>query len=102
MTGDRTVSDRQYYYQAVPGLGNVAVSRHAQQRMDEHKISQAMFERALFTPTKEVEEGPEILWRERDNIRIVIVQRPKPFRGARLVKTVMKVGAQARACGARH
>jgi hypothetical protein len=48
------VPDRQHYYPDVPGLGNVAVSRHVQQRMDEHKISQAVFERALFTPTKEL------------------------------------------------
>jgi hypothetical protein len=93
--------DRQHYYPNVPGLGNVAVSRHAQDRMDEHNISQATFESALLTPIKEVEEGTEIVWRERDNIRIVIVQRPVPFRGAKLVKTVMKVGAQAGARGRR-
>jgi hypothetical protein len=95
------MSDRQYYYPDVPGLGNVAVSRHAQERMDEYKISQAAFERALLDPIKEVEEGTEIVWRERDNVRIVIVQRPVPFRGAKLVKTVMKVGAQAGARGRR-
>ena len=61
VTGDRTVADRQHYYPDVPGLGNVAVSRHAQQRMDEHKISRDVFERALLTPTTEVEEGREIL-----------------------------------------
>lgn len=94
-------SDRQHYYPNVPGLGNVAVSRHAQERMDEHNISQAAFERALLTPTKEVEEDAEILWRERDNVRIVIIQRPVPFRGAKLVKTVVKVGAQAGARGRR-
>ena len=95
------MSDRKHYYTNVPGLGNVAVSRHAQDRMDEHSISQAAFERALLSPTKEVEEGIEILWRERDDIRIVIVQRPVPFRGAKLVKTVMKVSAQAGAQGRR-
>ena len=95
------MSDRQHYYPNVPRLGNVAVSRHAQARMDEHHISQAAFERALLTPTNEVEENADILWRERDNIRVVIVQRPVPFRGAKLVKTVIKVAAQAGARGRR-
>jgi hypothetical protein len=45
--------DRQHYYPDVPGLGNVAVSRHAQDRMDEQNISQDAFERALLTPIKE-------------------------------------------------
>jgi hypothetical protein len=90
---------RQHYYPNVPGLGNVAVSRHAQGRMDEHNISQKAFERALFTPTNEVTEDADILWRERDNVRIVIIQRPIPFRGAKLVKTLMKIGAQAGARG---
>jgi hypothetical protein len=93
--------DRQHYYPNVAGLGNVAVSRHAQGRMDEHNISHEAFERALFTPTKEFEEGTEILWRERDNVRVVIIQRPVPYRGAKLVKTVIKVGAQAGARGRR-
>jgi len=95
------MSDRQHYYPNVPGLGNVAVSRHAQDRMDEYNISPSAFERALLAPTTEVEEGTEILWRERDNVRVVIIQRPVPFRGAKLVKTVMKVGAQAGARGRR-
>lgn len=69
--------------------------------MNEHNISPAAFERALLAPTKEVEEGTEIVWRERDDIRIVIIQRPVPFRGAKLVKTVMRVGAQAGARGRR-
>src|SRR5262249_35987664 len=99
---NRSMPDRQHYYPNVPGLGNVAVSRHAQQRMDEHKISEAAFQRALLTPTKEVEESPDILWRERDNVRVVIVQRPVPFRGANRVKTVMRVAAQASARGSRR
>lgn len=93
--------ERRHYYPDVPRLGNVAISRHAQQRMAELKISQGVFERVLFNPTTEVEEGPEILWRERDNVRIVIIQHPVPFRGAKLVRTVIKVGAQAGAQGRR-
>ena len=36
-----------HYYENVPGLGNVAVSRHAQSQMLEVGISQEAFDRAL-------------------------------------------------------
>lgn len=88
---------RKYYYPNVPGVGNVAVSRHAQERMDENNIAEHVFERALLNPTREVPEGDDILWREHAGVRVVIVRRPVPFRGAALVKTVVKIGAQARA-----
>lgn len=94
--------ERKHYYPDVPGLGNVAVSRHAQERMDEYNITQSVFERALLTPTSEVQEGTDILWRERDLVRVVIIQRPVPFAGAKLVKTVIRVGAQANARGRRR
>jgi len=70
--------------------------------MDEYNIPQPVFERALFTPTREVEESADILWRERDQVRVVIIQRPVPFHGAKLVTTVIRVGAQARARGRRR
>jgi hypothetical protein len=91
-----------HYYPNVPGLGNVAVSRHAQERMDEYNIPQSVFERALLKPTREVEEGTDILWRERDQVRVVILQRPVPFHGAKLVKTVIRIAAQASARGRRR
>jgi len=42
-------------------------------------------------------EGADIVWRERDGIRIVILENPEPPTGAKLVKTVYRVGAQAKA-----
>jgi hypothetical protein len=41
-----------HYYENVPRLGNVAVSRHAQSQMLDTGISQAAFDRALLDPTQ--------------------------------------------------
>ena len=79
-------------------LGHVAVSRHAQRRMEEDNISPEAFERVLLTPVKpDVREGADIVWRERDGIRIVILENPTPPSGAKLVKTVYRIEAQAKA-----
>jgi hypothetical protein len=87
-----------HFYRNVAKLGHVAVSRHAQKRMEEDNISQEAFERALLTPVKpDVREGADILWRERDGIRIVILENPTPPSGAKLVKTVYRIEAQAKA-----
>jgi hypothetical protein len=87
-----------HFYRDVPGLGNVAVSRHAQQRAEEDGISQEAFDRVLLEPlTADVPDGAAILWRERDGIRLVILTNPTPNRGAVLVKTVYRVEAQAKA-----
>lgn len=87
-----------HFYRDVPGLGNVAISRHAQQRAEEDGISQDAFDRVLLTPIKpDTPDGADILWRERDGIRLVILTNPTPNTGAMLVKTVYRVEAQAKA-----
>jgi len=87
-----------HFYRDVQGLGNVAVSRHAQARAEEEGISQEAFDRALLSPlTPDVPDGSDILWRERDGIRLVILTNPTPNLGAKLVKTVYRVEAQAKA-----
>jgi Domain of unknown function (DUF4258) len=87
-----------HFYRDVPKLGHVAVSRHAQKRMAEDNISPEAFERVLLTPVKpDVREGADIVWRERDGIRIVILENPTPPSGAKLVKTVYRIEAQAKA-----
>jgi hypothetical protein len=87
-----------HFYRDVPGLGHVAVSRHAQSQMEGAGISQEHFDRALLKPVRpDVFEGQDIIWRERDGLRIVILANPQPFRGAKLVKTVFRVEEQARA-----
>jgi hypothetical protein len=86
--------DRKHYYPNVFRLGNVAVSRHAQARMDEQKISQAEFEDVLFQPDKDdipEYESKNKVWREKNKLRIVIEKVPTPFSGACLVTTVFRV-----------
>ena len=86
-----------HFYRDVPGLGNVAVSRHAQARAEEEGISQEAFDRVLLSPLEsDVPDGAEVLWRQRDGIRLVILTNPTPNTGAKLVKTVYRIQAQAR------
>jgi hypothetical protein len=88
---------REHFYRDVKGLGNVAVSRHAQANMDRQGISQELFERVLLSPSKpDVQEDLNTIWREGENIRLIVIN-PTPNTGARLVKTVFRVKAQAQA-----
>jgi hypothetical protein len=93
-----TEEARKHFYRDVPRLGNVAVSRHAQASMIEDGISQEAFDQALLTPTRaDIPDGADVIWRERDGLRIVILTDPTPNVGARLVKTVYRIERQARA-----
>lgn len=88
----------EHFYRDVPHLGNVAVSRHAQDRISEESISSELFERVLLKPTKrDIPDGQDFLWREREGIRLVILTNPTPNRGAKLIKTVYRIEAQANA-----
>jgi hypothetical protein len=89
---------RTHFYRNIPGLGNVAVSRHAQSQMINAGITQEAFDKALLQPTRpDTPDGADVLWRERDGLRIVILTNPTPNAGAQLVKTVYRVERQARA-----
>jgi len=83
----------QYYYEDVPGLGNVALSRHAQTKAEEQQITDRQVESVLYGG-KSIPDGDSI-WRERKGIRLVIIT-PTPFRGAKLVKTMYRIEPQAR------
>jgi len=87
-----------FYYNDVPGLGTVKVSRHAHERMGMEGITNAMFEKALLEPVKaDIPDGHGVVWRQRDGVRIVILLKPRPNKGkgAVLVKTVFRPRAQA-------
>lgn len=83
-----------HYYRNVTGLGNVAISRHAQDRMREESISYAMMEDALQDGDT-VPDGQAIVWREKNNVRVVIVRRPEPFSGAMLATTIYRIKGAA-------
>ena len=85
-----------HYYENVRGLGNIAVSRHAQDQMDRAGITQEEFDAALLEPVRpDVPDGIDVVWRQRNGLRIVILTNPMPNRGAKLVKTVYRVKDQA-------
>jgi hypothetical protein len=89
-----------HFYRDVPGLGNVALSRHAQERMVDARISEPMFERVLLSGLDST-IGSNVIWRQKDGLRIVILTNPTPNVGAKLVKTVYRVNAQARVIAGR-
>lgn len=86
----------EHYFPDVPGLGNVAVSRHAQERMTQDGISETDFRDVLWHGAT-IPDGQDVVWRQKDAVRIVILRRPTPFRGAMLATTVYRVQAAARA-----
>jgi hypothetical protein len=87
-----------HFYQNVVRLGNVAVSRHAQAQIRDNNIPVELFEKALLRPIQpDIPDGQDILWRERDGLRIVILTNPKPNKGAKLVKTVYRIKEPASA-----
>jgi hypothetical protein len=54
--------------------------------------------RVLFHPVKpDIPQSHEIVWCERDGIRIIILTNPKPNSGAKLVKTAYRIEPQANA-----
>jgi hypothetical protein len=86
----------EHYFPNVPGLGNVAVSRHAQDRMREDGIAEYTFQDVLMNGAT-IPDGQDVIWREKDGIRIVILRRPEPFMGAMLAKTVYRIEGSAHA-----
>jgi hypothetical protein len=86
----------EHYFADVPGLGNVAISRHAQTRMIEDGISEREFVDALFNGDT-VPDGQEVVWRQKGGVRVVILRRPTPFAGAMLATTMYRIGQAARA-----
>ena len=42
-------------------------------------------------------DGQEVVWREKDGVRVVILRRPTPFKGAMLATTIYRVQAAAKA-----
>lgn len=87
----------EHYFYDVPGLGNVAVSRHAQARIREEGITEEDFGRVLFKG-RTVPDGLSVVCRCLNDIRLVILLRPEPFRGAVLVKTAFREKANLRVC----
>lgn len=85
-----------HYYTDVPGLGNVALSRHAQSKADDEGFSEAAVSEALHNPIGEdIPDGMNVVFRDRGRLRLVVNKRPTPFRGAALVTTIIRLQPQA-------
>lgn len=87
-----------HYYTDVPGLGNVALSRHAQARAEEERFNDVMVSQALHSPIgADIPDGNNVVFRDRGPLRLVVNRRPQPFRGASLVTTIIRIKPQAKA-----
>ena len=87
----------QHFYKQVPGLGNVALSHHAQAKAEAEGFSDEMVRKALLEPdTPDIPDGHNILFRSRGQLRFVINRRPTPFRHASLVTTIIRIQPQAK------
>lgn len=80
----------EHFYEDVPKLGNVAISRHAQARIEEDDIPHKVFEDVLWDG-KDTPEGHRVLLRDGKGIRIVVLLDTDDSRGAKLVKTVFRM-----------
>ena len=85
-----------HFYRNVPKLGNVEVSRHAKTRMLEENISSRLFEKVLLTPIEpDIPDGHDVIWRERDGVRLVILTNPitnrKAKKKSKLIKTIYRI-----------
>lgn len=85
-----------HYFPNVPGLGNVAVSRHAQEKMELERVSEESFARVLASGA-DVPDGMDVVRRCGEGLQIIILLKPTPFRGAKLVKTVFRTKGHANA-----
>lgn len=86
----------QFFYTDVPRLGRVAVSRHAQARIQEQNIPEELFRKTLLRPGKpDIPDTEGVVWRESNGLRIVVVTKPVPDRGTMVVKTVYRIQGNA-------
>jgi hypothetical protein len=84
-----------HFYRDVPRFGNVAVSCTRRPAWRRTASLKKVFDKALFEPTRpDVPDGMDILWRERNGLRIVIITNPTPNTEAKLLKTVYCVQGQ--------
>lgn len=84
-----------HYYPNVPGLGNVALSRHAQNACAEQGIGDSAIESLLLNGSRVDVEGGNVQV-DHAGIRCVIVRKPVPFSGAALMVTAFRLGRPAR------
>ena len=83
-----------HHYRDVPRLGNVAVSRHAIEQAESLGVGDAVLEDVLFTGA-DTPDGMQVVWRQKFHIRMVVILRPEPFTGSRLVVTIYRVDPNA-------
>jgi hypothetical protein len=64
--------------------------------MLEDGVSENEVKEALLRGTTKP-DGQEVVWREKDGVRVVILRKPTPFKGAMLATTIYRIRATAKA-----
>jgi hypothetical protein len=62
-----------------------------QDGISENELKEVLL-RGATTP-----DGQEVVWREKDGVRVVILRKPTPFKGTMLATTIYRVNAAAKA-----
>jgi hypothetical protein len=83
-----------HYWPAIPRIGNVVHTRHAQENAELHHITEAQVRDVLHNGEETPDGNTTRL--EKDGVRIVLI-KPTPFKGARLAITMYRIQAQAKA-----
>jgi hypothetical protein len=85
-----------HFYRDVPKLGNIVITRHAQAQAEKWGITDEDIKRALFSPSgPDIPDGLDVIWRQANGVRLVVLTKPFPDRGAKVVKTVFRIQPQA-------
>jgi len=84
-----------YYYKNIPRLGNVAITRHAQDRLVNDGVTDEQVEDVLMHG-HDRPDGNSVVWREKNRIRLVIETKPLVNSGAVVCFTGFRVKAQER------
>jgi hypothetical protein len=84
-----------HFYRDVPGLGNVAVSRHAQERLEQAGVTPQIADDVMMTGDT-IPDGHDTIFRQKHGVRFVIIKRPTPFRGAALATTAFRIESPKR------
>jgi hypothetical protein len=82
-----------HYWTDVPRLGNLAITRHAQSQAEARGISETMVADTL-AHGEDTPDSPSTVFRDRGRIRLVIIPRPEPYRGAALCVSIIRLEPQ--------
>ena len=83
------IRSQPHFFHDVPGLGNVAFTRHALAELARDGVTDEDLASVLLFG-KDTPDSGSIIWRRLHAIRLVIETKPIPFKGAKVVVTAYR------------